>query len=42
MNLQKNGDPTGMSFNLDDPKKWKKFMSDKGIERFFRDEGGIP
>lgn len=31
-----------MSFNLDDPKKWKKFMSDKGIERFFRDEGGIP
>lgn len=31
-----------MSFNLEDTKKWKKFMSDKGIQRFFREEGGIP
>lgn len=42
VNLQENADPAGMSFNLENKKCWKPFLTPKALENFFsRAVGGV-
>lgn len=36
-NVQKNSDPALISFNIDNPKQWKPFLTKKMRNRFFKD-----